>query len=185
MAWSNSKNSWGWTSILIHWLTAVTVFTLFGLGLWMVELTYYDEWYKKGPDLHRAIGVLLFILTALRLVWRKSRPTPESLPNHQRWEIGLAHTVHALLYLLLFAIMFSGYLISTADSRGVDIFGLFSIPATITSIPQQEEVAGVVHFYLACSLIGLVILHAAGALKHHVIDKDRTLTRMIKPTNNL
>ncbi|MES9898141.1 MAG: cytochrome b [Sedimenticola sp.] len=185
MVWNNSKNSWGWTSILFHWLTAVTVFTLFGLGLWMVELTYYDDWYKKGPDLHRAIGVLLFILTTLRLIWRRSQPAPEPPANHQRWEVRLAHTVHALLYLLLFTIMFSGYLISTADSRGVDIFGLFTIPATITSIPQQEEVAGVVHFYLASSLIGLVILHAAGAIKHHVIDKDNTLIRMIKPTKKL
>ena len=72
----------------------------------------------------------------------------------------------------------SGYLISTADNRPVEVFGLFSIPATITSIPKQEDVAGLVHLILASSVVGLALLHAAAALKHHFIDKDRTLKRI-------
>jgi len=83
-----------------------------------------------------------------------------------------------LLYLLLFVIMFSGYLISTADGRAIEVFGWFDVPATITSIPNQEDVAGLVHKFAAFLLIGLVVLHAAAALKHHFIDRDRTLLRI-------
>lgn len=181
MMWRNSREGWGWSTIIIHWVTALAVFGLFGLGLWMVELTYYDEWYRKGPDLHRSIGVLLFLLTVARLTWRIGQTVPDDLPNHLPWEKRLAHVVHGLLYLLLFAIMISGYLITTADGRAVEVFGLFSVPATLHGIPNQEDMAGTVHFVLACTLIGLVVLHAAGAIKHHVIDRDRTLMRMVKP----
>jgi cytochrome b561 len=74
--------------------------------------------------------------------------------------------------------MFSGYLISTADGRAVDVFDWFSIPATIHGYDNQEDIAGLVHLVLAISLISLVTLHAAAALKHHFIDRDRTLLRM-------
>ena len=85
---------------------------------------------------------------------------------------------HLLLYLLLLAIMVSGYLISTADNRSIEVFGWFSVPATITDLPKQEDIAGWVHLILASTLIGLVSLHAAAALKHHFIDRDRTLKRI-------
>ena len=91
----------------------------------------------------------------------------------------MAHATHRLFYLLLFTIMVSGYLISTEDNRAVEVFGWFSIPATITSIPNQADVAGWVHLILASSLIGLALLHAAAALKHHFIDRDRTLKRIL------
>lgn len=86
--------------------------------------------------------------------------------------------VHTLIYLLLFSIMISGYLISTADGRSVDVFNWFSIPATLHGFEQQEDIAGLIHLVLATSLITLVTLHAAAALKHHFIDRDRTLLRM-------
>jgi cytochrome b561 len=75
--------------------------------------------------------------------------------------------------------MLSGYLISTADNRPIEVFGWFSVPATITSIPEQEDVAGLVHLVVASTLIGLVMLHAAAALKHHFIDRDRSLVRIL------
>jgi cytochrome b561 len=58
------------------------------------------------------------------------------------------------------------------------VFGWFAVPATITSLPNQEDIAGVVHLILASVLIGLVVLHAAASLKHHFIDRDRSLTRI-------
>ena len=75
--------------------------------------------------------------------------------------------------------MFSGYLISTADNRPIDVFGWFFIPASITSIPDQEDTAGLVHLVVASTLLGLVLLHAAAALKHHYIDRDDTLKRIL------
>lgn len=175
----NDRERYGLAAVLLHWLVALTVFGLFGLGLWMTSLTYYDPWYRQGPALHKSIGVVLFVVMLARLAWRLYSPPPSPLASHTPLERRAAHIVHGLLYLLLFTIMASGYLISTADGRAVEVFGLFSLPATLTAIPQQEDVAGAVHLTLAIALMVLVLLHIAGALKHHFIDRDRTLRRML------
>ena len=179
MQWKNNTTQFGFITIALHWLVPLPVFILFSLGWWMTELDYYDSWYKLGPWWHKSIGALLFITVITRLFWRFLTPPPKPLSSHQPWEIKLAHAVHLFLYSLLLFTMLSGYLISTADNRPIDVFGWFSIPATITSITDQEDVAGQVHLILASTLIGLILLHAAAALKHHFIDRDRSLLRML------
>lgn len=175
----NHKDGYGLVAVILHWLVAAAVFGLFGLGLWMTELTYYDSWYRQAPWLHKGIGATLFLLVAARLLWRLFDPQPAPLPSHAPWERRAAGIVHRLLYLLLFAVMLSGYLISTADGRPLEVFGLFSIPATVTGIDNLEDVAGRVHLLLASSLVGLALLHAVAALKHGFFDHDRTLLRML------
>ncbi len=179
MYWRNTANNWGMVAILLHWLSALVVFAMFGLGLYMTELNLYHPWYHKAPHLHRSIGVLLFVAILLRLAWRFWSPPPAPLPNHKWWERLLAQLVHGLLYLLLFAVMLSGYLISTADGRGVEVFNWFTIPATLSGLENQEDVAGVIHLLLASVLIGFSLMHAGAAFKHHFIDRDRTLLRML------
>jgi len=178
MQLKNSTTHFGLIAVSLHWLVALTVFGLFALGLWMTGLDYYDSWYKQGPWWHKSIGILLFLVVIFRLGWRLLTPPPAALASQKPWEIKLAHIAHSLMYLLLITIMVSGYLISTADNRGIDVFGWFEVPATITSLPSQEDIAGWVHLILASTLIGLVVLHAAAALKHHFIDRDRTLKRI-------
>lgn len=179
MRWKNNDSQFGFITILLHWLVPIPVFALFALGWWMTELDYYDSWYKTAPWWHKSIGILLFITVSLRMLWRFLSPIPNPLNNHKPWEIKTAHLVHLLLYILLFTTMLSGYLISTADNRAIDVFNWFSIPATITSIPDQEDIAGQIHFILASILIGLAGLHIAAALKHHFIDKDQSINRML------
>lgn len=180
MQWRNTERGWGLTSVLLHWLAALTVIGLLGLGLWMTGLDYYHPWRHRGPDLHRAIGVLLLFVLLLRLAWRFWSPPPKPLPDHHPWEVRLAGIAHVLLYLLPFAMVLSGYLISTADGRGVSVFGWFELPALFTAIGRQEEVMGKIHAALAWGLMGVSGVHALGALKHHFIDRDRTLSRMLK-----
>ncbi|MFD2229601.1 cytochrome b [Alkalimarinus sediminis] len=175
----NSQSEWGALSIAVHWVVAVVVFGLFGVGLYMVELDYYDSMYRTAPFVHKSVGVLLFLLMAFRLFWRFVSPAPASLATHKNWEKKLAHIVHIALYLLLFVIMVSGYLISTADGRPVSVFGWFEVPAIISGIDNQEDIAGEVHEILAYVLIAIVGFHAIGALKHHFLDKDRTVLRML------
>ncbi|MGD8926727.1 MAG: cytochrome b [Thioalkalispiraceae bacterium] len=175
----NTQQRWGIVSVCLHWLTAITVVGLFILGLWMVELTYYDRWYNEAPFIHKSIGILLFVLTMVRLVWRYSHETPVAIASHTVLERKAARAVVVIIYLLLLTVMISGYLISTADGRGIDVFGWFEIPATVYGYNQQEDIAGAVHLVLAISLISLVVVHAVAALKHHFIDKDRTLLRML------
>ncbi len=179
MQWKNNKTHYGFIAVILHWLVALSVFGLFGLGLWMTQLDYYNSWYKQGPWLHKSTGILLFFVVLVRLFWRWLSPPPAALLSHKTMEIRLAHFTHSLLYLLLLAIMLSGYLISTADGRSIEVFGWFSIPASITSIPEQEEQAGWIHLMLASLLIGLALLHATAALKHHFIDRDRTFKRIL------
>ncbi|WP_163834875.1 cytochrome b [Spartinivicinus ruber] len=175
----NTPKQYGLVSILLHWLTAITIIGLFALGLYMVELDYYDPWYKKGPDIHKSIGLLLLAVFIIRAGWRLFTNAPKPLETHQAWERLLAHLTHITLYLLILLVIFSGYLISTADGRSVSVFGWFEVPALITGIDQLESYAGAVHYYLAFILIGLASLHGLAAIKHHVLDKDDTLRRML------
>ena len=178
MQWRNSSSHYGLVSIFMHWLVAVVVFGLFGLGYWMVGLDYYSSLRQTAPDLHKSIGLVLFAVMLARVLWRWFSPPPASLPNHGRMTRMASKLGHSFLYLGLFVLMISGYLISTADGRGIPVFGLFEVPASLTSIPDQEDVAGLVHEYLAWVLVIFAGVHALAALKHHFIDRDRTLTRM-------
>lgn len=175
----NDSVNYGMVAIVLHWLVALVVFGQFALGLWMRSLGYYDVWYQLGPWWHKGIGVLLFVVLLARLLWRFGNPRPAHLATHKPYERKSAVLVHGLLYLLLFAIMVSGYLITTADGRPLEVFDWFSIPATLSGIEHQEDIAGKVHLYLAWGVIGLSGLHALAALKHHYFDHDRTLTRML------
>ncbi|MBF0369703.1 MAG: cytochrome b [Magnetococcales bacterium] len=168
------------TARLLHWVMAILILFLLGLGVYMVELTYYDPDYKSSPDLHRSLGLVVFVLVWVRLAWRLKHPPPPPNPNHAPWEHFVAGATHLALYGLMLVLPITGFLISTAKGHPVEVFGLFEIPA-ITSGKMQEEVFGSLHAWLAYGGAGLMGLHAAGALKHHLIDKDDTLMRMIGP----
>ena len=177
--WRDTDDSYGPVSRGIHWLTALVVPALFGLGLWMVDLTYYDVWYKRAPEIHKGSGILLFLLLVVRVVWRGLNPRPRPEPNLSHFERIASQAVHHALYLLLFGVMVSGYLISTADGRPINVFGLFGVPATVSGFPNQADLAGQIHLVLAIVLVSLAGVHALAALKHHFVDRDRTLLRML------
>ena len=178
MSLKNSEHNYGWLAVVLHWLVAVVVAGLFALGFWMVDLSYYDEWYRKGPDLHRSIGLILFAVVAFRLLWRLVNTSPRPLASHKRWEVVSAHVAHSLLYVLMFVAMVSGYLITTADGSSISVFGLFDVPSLTGRVKGMEDTAGAVHHWSTWALVGLAGLHALGALKHHFIDRDETLRRM-------
>jgi len=175
--WRNTDNSYGLVSIGLHWLIAAAAIGLFALGVWMVELSYYDRWYQRAPQLHKSLGVLLFGVMLARLAWRRANPRPRPIGSalQNRGAAG----VHSLLDVLLFTLAVSGYLISTADGRAIEVFTLFSVPGTLSGLEQQADIAGRVHQLLGFALIGITALHAGAALKHHFIDRDRTLKRML------
>ena len=176
---SNSKQSYGWISIALHWISALLVIGLFALGFWMVELNYYSEWYRLAPHYHKSVGLLLAVLVIFRLVWNIYQPSPQ--PTGRPLEQKVARLTHGVLYVGLLSLFLSGYLISTADGRGIELFDWFTLPSMGEWIENQEDVAGTIHEYLAYSLIGLALLHGLAALKHHFIDKDNTLRRIINP----
>lgn len=178
----NTPDAYGIISILLHWLTAILVLGLFGLGLYMTSLDYYHPWYRSAPAWHKGLGVLALTLAGVRLAWRLLSPPPHLLGTRV-WERRLAQGVHGLLYALLLALPLTGYLVATADGRPLDVLGWFEIPSVTGQIQHLEDTAGALHYALAWMLMALVGLHVLGAVKHHLIDRDATLMRMLgRPT---
>lgn len=168
---------YGVVSRLIHWLMALAIFFLFGLGVWMVTLDYYSPYYRSGPDLHRSLGVIVGLTLIFRIAWRLTnlKPSDSELSTLERLASRL---VHWAFYPLILAIVASGYLISSSDGRSIDVFGLFSVPSAVTE-KGLADLSGHVHRLLAYGLIALAILHSAASLKHHFVDKSGILKRMI------
>jgi cytochrome b561 len=175
----NTTQRFGIVSMVLHWSVAIVVYGMFALGLWMVTLSYYDGWYHQAPEIHKSIGILLMMGLVIRLIWRAVSPPPPPLKSYSRMTKIAAVVAHALLYLILFAILISGYLISTADGKPISVFGWFDVPATLSDAGVQADLAGQVHLWLAWSVVILSALHALAAIKHHFIDKDDTLRRML------
>lgn len=179
------ENHFDLISIILHWVMALALFFLFGLGLFMVELTYYDTWYKGAFELHKSIGMLVFALLFFRIIWRATALWSQT-KNLKRIaseniEEALAILMHFSLYVLMFGICLTGYLISTAGGRSIDVFSLISLGAIPFEIVNQEDLAGLWHYYLAWCMILFASCHTLAALKHHFIDKDNVLKNMLKP----
>lgn len=175
--WRDTRTGWGWISIWLHWLSAFAVFGLFVLGWWMTGLGYYDSWYTLAPWWHKSFGMLLLVASIARVAWRLSQPTPKA--HGTLLERRAAHVGHGLIYVLMFVVMLSGYLISTAEGRGISVFDWFTIPALIAGLPDQAVVAGDIHWYAAWALVILAVGHGLAALKHHWVDRQDTLMRML------
>jgi cytochrome b561 len=167
---------YGLLTRLAHWIMAVGIIGMFVLGLWMVTLSYYSPYYRTAPDIHRSVGILLMILLVARFGWRLVNPKPDE-SELSPFERAASRVVHWGFYPLLFALMVSGYLISTADGRPIEVFDWFSVPALVHR-KGMEEPAGEVHEILAYLTIAVVIVHTAASLKHHFIDRSHILTRM-------
>ena len=169
--------SYGLIARILHWGMAIAIVAMFALGLWMRQLDYYSPYYQSAPHIHKSVGIILFVLLLLRVIWRliDRQPSHDSLsPLRKR----LSHIVHWLFYPLLLGLMIAGYFISTADGRSISVFGLFDVPAVINK-KGVEATAGLIHYYMAFLIIGIAALHAGAALYHHFIIKDGVLTSML------
>ena len=175
----NAPNRFGWMSVAMHWLIAIVTIGLFALGLYMTGLGYMDRWYHTAPYIRQGIGMLLLAAIVWRSAWALVNPKPEPVAPMRAWERLGAAIAHVSMYVLLLAVPVTGYLILTADGRGVDVFGWFSVPAVVAHLPHQSDIAGNIHLYLAVALIVIAAVHAAAAVKHHFWNRDATLLRML------
>ena len=179
--WKNGKDRYGLVSILLHWTIAAAMVGLVGLGAWMVELTYYDPWYYDSLALHKAFGILVFALVLTKFGWRIADPSPGFGPEVRPYQRAGATAMHRLLNTLLVLVPVTGYLISTSEGAGIEMFGLLELPALLEVSERTRDVATEVHYYLAYGGIAFIAVHAGAALKHHFIDKGSTLVRMVVP----
>ena len=134
----------------------------------------------KVYGLHKSFGILVLILAGLRLSWRLFTPPPEILKDKMKdWEINLAKVIHACLYFGMFLMPLTGWLMSSAKNFPVSVFGLFTLPNISPPSEQRAELFEEVHELLGYTLIFIISLHVLGALKHHFVNKDTTLRRML------
>ena len=178
MTLRNNSQAWGSLSIGLHWLTLIMILSLAAVGMNMDDL-------PNGPlkiqvyAMHKSFGLTVLALTAIRLTWRLFSVTPEPGPGTPKWQEWIAKLVHGALYFLLFAMPISGWLYNSAAGFPLKYFGLFSLPKLSTYNPELKHLAGDAHETFFYILALLMLMHAGAALKHHYLDKDNTLTRML------
>ena len=160
----------------LHWVVALLIVFTTALG-WRMLFIEKEPGAAEWFDLHRSIGLTIFSLVALRLVWRlahRPEPLPDGMP---KWQVRLAVVTHWLLYMLMIVIPVVGYLGASYTKSGVAWFGR-ATPRWAEPNHDLAEQFFDVHGTLVWVLVALVALHVAGALKHWLIDKDGTFQRM-------
>ncbi len=165
-------------AIGLHWLIALMILVSFSVGLYMADLPFSPQKLKIF-SWHKWAGVTIFMLVVLRCIWRLFNAAPalsEALP---KWQRVIAAATHYLLYMLMFAIPLSGWLMSSAKGFQTVYFGILPIPDLLQKNADLGDALRNVHEFLNWLMISVVALHAAAALKHHFIDKDDVLRRML------
>ncbi|EJW13488.1 cytochrome B561 [Rhodovulum sp. PH10] len=162
---------------LVHWLTLAAVVGVFMSGLIMEEM-------PRGPDkialvgLHKSVGVVVLLLTVIRLAWRLLNPQPDSIPGAALTQMA-ARAMHMALYAALVAVPVIGIFMSWAHGRAVDVFGLFSLPPMIEADRALGERLGEMHEFAAWAIIVLAGVHALAAIVHQMVLKDGAIARML------
>ena len=178
MRFRNSADTWGVAARAFHWLIAALVLVQFAIGTVAEEM-------KLTPaklDLfvwHKSIGVTVFVLAVLRLAWRLGNPPPEPPDGTPGWEQRLAAVAHWALYALIFAVPLSGWWVSDASRVPFKAFFLVPMPDFIATDRTLQEAAAEVHEVLTMTLLVVVIVHVAAALRHHCLLHDDVLRRML------
>lgn len=178
MAASIDRSRWGGASISLHWLSLLVVLSAGVIGLLMDQL-------PRGVTklqvyaLHKSLGLTVIALTVIRLLWRLASKPPTPLGGTPAWQEGIARLTHAGLYLLLLLVPFSGWWYNSTSGFALQYFGLFNVPALVATDLGLKHQAKDIHQLLFYVLCGLVAVHAAAALVHHYIWRDRTLVRML------
>ena len=171
------------TAMALHWLLAAALLGSFSVGLYMADLPFSPQRLKLY-NWHKWAGVTILALSTLRLAWRLTHTPPPDVPA-PAWQLRAAHLTHGALYLLFFAVPLVGWAYSSAAGFPVVWFGVLPLPDFVSPDKALAEAIKPWHGALAWALAALVVLHVAAALKHHFIDRDGLLRRMLPaPTRN-
>lgn len=165
-------------AIGLHWLIGLMILTSLGVGLYMVGLSLSPDKLRLY-SWHKWAGVTIFMLVLVRSLWRLTHPAPPLPDDVPVWQRKVAEATHYALYALMIVIPLTGWLMSSAKGFQTVYFGVVPIPDLLAKNEGLGETLALVHRYLNYSMIGLVIAHIAAALKHHFIDKDDILRRML------
>jgi cytochrome b561 len=165
-------------AMLLHWLIAAAVIANFIIPETLEGLPHEEFMDAMWP--HKALGLIIFVLIVLRIIWRFMR-TPPALPSSLKpWERALAKVVHTAFYVILLAMPIVGYTANSIDGSDVNVFGLFTVPRLPVRVDDTlAHQLFDLHGAVGTLLLVLIGLHVLGALKHQFIDRNGDLYRML------
>lgn len=191
MALHSTDTSWGLIARLFHWIMAIMILLMLAGGLRMANTTDLIAQFEMVQQ-HKSIGFTVFVLAVLRLIWRWRSPATPRLPGDMpRWQVAASHISHVMLYILIVAIPISGWLMVTSSPLNDPgayptqirnmVFGLFEMPDPFaTGNAALSKTLRDIHEILGKLLMLTLLAHIGASLKHHFIDKDTILRRMIR-----
>ncbi len=182
----NSEKRWGWVAQLLHWATAALVFLQLGIAAYILQV---DDLVRRfeADQLHKSWGTVILCVLVLRTAWRLSdRVSPRMPPGMPAWQMRTGRASHLALYALLFVLPISGWIYASAAPLqtllGIEnrVFDTLVLPDPWPVGDQAlADAAFLVHRACALGLVGLLSVHVAAALKHHLVDRDGILLRML------
>ncbi len=175
----NTTATWGWGAKALHWIGALAILLLLGHGWWMTHLA------PRGTDRvahyagHAALGYDFLVLLVIRLLWRWTNAVPDLPSDTKPWERFAAHAGHVGLYVLMFVVAGTGWAVAVTARTPMttDLFGLSFAPVITLERSTRNLIEGT-HEVLAYLTAALVLVHIAGALRHHFVKKNDVLRRM-------
>lgn len=174
----NTPQAWGIGAKLFHWILAVLILAQIALGLtakgWRLSPTKLDLFVW-----HKSLGILILVLVALRIAWRLANPVPAHPAGLPAWERVAARSAHFLLYLLMLALPFSGWIINSASNIPFRIFWQWPLPALVAPSDAVADLAKAVHLGLFVAIALVLAGHIGAALRHHFLLRNDVLRRML------
>lgn len=165
-------------AIALHWIVALLIIANLALGLYTVDLPLSPAKLRYF-SFHKWIGVTVFLLAAARLLWRLGHPAPALPAAMAPWERRAANATHVLLYLLFFAAPLTGWLFSSASGFQTVYLGVIPLPDLLSKDKALADALKLAHKSINFTMAGVIVFHVVAALKHHFIDRDDVLRRML------
>lgn len=163
----------------LHWLTAILIFAILPIAWHMTMLPREAPTRETWFTIHKSIGLTVLALSVIRIIWRGLYPPPPLPSTMGRLEAGAAVLSHWLLYVILFAMPISGYLLSAAGGHPVSYFGLFEIPNIVPESKDVSHIAATIHIVGQWAVYALVVIHVAATAWHLIVPRDAVLERML------
>lgn len=174
-------------AVAFHWIIFGLVLCGWALGTYMAGLEFSPQ-KLRYVSWHKWLGITIFVIAACRLAWRLTHRVPPLPPAMPAWQRRAAVSVHVLLYALILVIPISGWLFSSASGVPTVYFGWLQLPDLLEKDKELATILRTTHATLNWSLVALICGHAAFALKHHFMDRDDVLVRMlpiVRPPNKV
>ena len=186
MELKNTTTRYGAISQALHWLIVALIIVQYVLAQ-LAEAAGNERAAHPAAALqqlallarHKSFGLTIFALAVLRLLWRWYSPPPPFPAAMPRWQVNTARLTHYAFYALLFLLPMSGVVMSAASNYPVSYFGLFTIPNVVAPDEALKDIMKERHEMLFDMLVVVAIVHVGAALKHHFVDRDDVLRRML------